>query len=152
MWISLTVYRWENCQRGIIKWKHSYPNLRELIEELKIVEYEYKPVENKSSITYLSLEILIQQIHWNEQCSILYTQVLEHQERVYSLTRLIMSQLDKFFSYLNWIRMQPFQILRNQISYLKGCLMSHSNNRTKCLQFPVVLLLAKIPLRKLIIL
>jgi hypothetical protein len=61
------------------------------------------PIEDKPSIAYPSLEILIQQIHWTEQCSIQYSQVLEHHEHVYPLIRLITPQLDKFFSCLKYL-------------------------------------------------
>jgi hypothetical protein len=58
------------------------------------------PVGDKSSIVYSFIRILIQQIRQTKQYSISRSQVLEHHERVYFLTRLIMPQMDKFFSCL----------------------------------------------------
>ncbi|KAK2450242.1 hypothetical protein QL285_009371 [Trifolium repens] len=86
-----------------MEWKRSCPSLRETDRRIRIVVYEYKPVEDESSIVYLSLEILFQQSLSPEQCPIQYSQVWKQQECMYALTCLIAPQKGQTLLVSYWL-------------------------------------------------
>jgi hypothetical protein len=66
--------------------------------KVELWNFSLDPIGDQSSITFNSSCVLFQSTCRIEQCSILCSQVLEHQEYVYSLACLTMSQMNKFFS------------------------------------------------------